>query len=535
MKAQKAIEENKIGQIQTIRITSRDPTPNNLSEKINSVETVYQSVIHDIDMARWLTNEEPERVYAVQPTSRNFGAVLNYKSGIIVTIDYAKTYGYDQRVEIHGEKGVAIVDNPKTSSFKLLSQDGITGDPTFNFFDERYVEAYKRELNHFVNVLDQKEKIKISGKEVIQDSKVADMIIESINNKKELEESIDFKFEDFSFPKIEKVKELNVCLVGAGRMGKIRAEAITRNPKSNLLYIVDTYQPARDEIASRYGCKSVEDIKIALNDSRVNAVWISVSTSFHFDIIKLAAEHKKAIYVEKPVALSTEETHKSFKVCHENGVPLLVGWNRRFDPSIKKLYKIVQQGDLGKNLILRMSFGDHPLPPIEVMKNLGNIFHDLMVHNLDICLHISKSTPKHIYATGNSWIKEMKENNVLDTGVIMMTFPNGEISIQTESRSCTFGYDQRFEVVGTKQLAIVENYSKTSLYLENEKNHIRDLIHHSFDDRYFDAHYNEVEHFVNVMTQGEEPVTNYKENILISIISQLCQTSFEKSLGIHLK
>ena len=123
-------------------------------------------MIHDFDMARWLLGEEPVEIYAAasvltDPAIGEAGdvdtavVILHTRSGALCQISNSRhaVYGYDQRVETLGSKGALKADNVAESTVVFAGADGIVGDKPLPFFLERYAEAYRRELDHFVDAL----------------------------------------------------------------------------------------------------------------------------------------------------------------------------------------------------------------------------------------------------------------------------------------------------------------------------------------------------------------------------------------------
>jgi myo-inositol 2-dehydrogenase / D-chiro-inositol 1-dehydrogenase len=160
----KRLADGAIGDVELITILSRDPGPPPISYIERSGGLFRDMMIHDLDMARFLLlGEEPTEVYAVgsslvDPAIGRAGDVdtaavtLKTASGKIVQISNSRraTYGYDQRVEVHGSKGMLRIDNVPETTVQLAGGSGFTSDPAMNFFLQRYAEAYRIELDHFI-------------------------------------------------------------------------------------------------------------------------------------------------------------------------------------------------------------------------------------------------------------------------------------------------------------------------------------------------------------------------------------------------
>jgi myo-inositol 2-dehydrogenase/D-chiro-inositol 1-dehydrogenase len=160
------IDSQAIGKLETLNIISHDPAPPPVSYILVSGGLFKDMAIHDFDMARWLLGEEPAEVFAsasclVDPAIEAAGdvdtarTVLKTQSGRLCVISNTRRsgYGYDQRIEAYGSAGTARADNVLVSTVSTTTADGSKSDHLQNFFLERYAEAYRREMQHFVDIL----------------------------------------------------------------------------------------------------------------------------------------------------------------------------------------------------------------------------------------------------------------------------------------------------------------------------------------------------------------------------------------------
>lgn len=160
------IDANAIGRLETLNITSHDPGPPPVSYIRVSGGLFKDMTIHDFDMARWLLGEEPTEVFAaasclVDPAIAAAGdidtarIVLRTQAGKLCVISNTRRsgYGYDQRIEAFGSAGMVRADNLLMSAVSTCTEHGTSGDALQNFFLDRYAEAYRREMRHFVDIL----------------------------------------------------------------------------------------------------------------------------------------------------------------------------------------------------------------------------------------------------------------------------------------------------------------------------------------------------------------------------------------------
>jgi myo-inositol 2-dehydrogenase/D-chiro-inositol 1-dehydrogenase len=161
------LDSGAMGTLESVQITSNDPSPPPPSYVAISGGLFKDMAIHDFDMARWLLGEEPVEVCAagsclVDPEIGRLGdvdtarTVLKTASGKLCVISNSRRsgFGYDQRIEIYASGGMVRADNELESTVQVWNEFGAAADRFQNFFLDRYAEAYRREMDHFADVLD---------------------------------------------------------------------------------------------------------------------------------------------------------------------------------------------------------------------------------------------------------------------------------------------------------------------------------------------------------------------------------------------
>lgn len=162
-KVRQMIDDGKIGERQVLQITSRDPAPPPVSYIEVSGGLFMDMMIHDFDMARFLFGDI-EEVYAlgavmVDPAIGEAGDIdtavvtLTFTNGAMGTINNSRqaVYGYDQRVEVFGSKGMVDIKNDHPNTHTFYGADGVVSEKPLHFFLERYMDAYKNEMKAFVD------------------------------------------------------------------------------------------------------------------------------------------------------------------------------------------------------------------------------------------------------------------------------------------------------------------------------------------------------------------------------------------------
>jgi len=186
LKIKHLVESGKVGDPHILKITSRDPAPPPAEYSAVSGGMFMDMTIHDFDMARYITGSEVTEVYTnatvlVDPEIGKAGDVdtaiitLTFSNGAIGVIDNSRkaVYGYDQRVEIFGSKGMACADNNYPENHRYFDADGVHGSLPLNFFMERYLESYANEMKIFCEAVIKDLPLPVSGVDGLRSVEIA--------------------------------------------------------------------------------------------------------------------------------------------------------------------------------------------------------------------------------------------------------------------------------------------------------------------------------------------------------------------------
>lgn len=185
-KIRQLVAAGRIGDPHILKITSRDPAPPPAEYSAVSGGMFMDMTIHDFDMARFIVGSEVTEVYTraavlVDPAIGKAGDVdtaiitLTFENGALGVIDNSRkaVYGYDQRVEIFGSKGMISTDNNFPENHRYYSQDGVHGSLPLNFFMDRYLEAYANEMKVFCDAVLNNRELPVSGHDGLMSVAVA--------------------------------------------------------------------------------------------------------------------------------------------------------------------------------------------------------------------------------------------------------------------------------------------------------------------------------------------------------------------------
>jgi len=176
---------------------------------------------------------------------------------------------------------------------------------------------------------------------------------------------------------------IKVGLLGAGRIGKVHARSIVADQRSQLLAVADINAQAAQQLAATCGAKARSAQEI-IADPGIDAVLIATSTDTHAALIEAAVHAGKAVLCEKPVDLDLERALACQAVAAQAGRPVMIGFNRRFDPHFAALKRAFDAGDIGKGELLSITSFDPAPPPASYVKSSGGLFRDMAIHDLDM-------------------------------------------------------------------------------------------------------------------------------------------------------
>lgn len=301
---------------------------------------------------------------------------------------------------------------------------------------------------------------------------------------------------------------LTIGLLGAGRIAGVHAQAITANPRSRLAAVSDQIAEAAQTLAATSGAQAMTTEAI-IADPSIDAVLIATPTDTHSDLIEAAVAAGKAVFCEKPVDLSLARARACQSVAETSGKPVMIGFNRRFDPSFGALKTALDAGEIGTPELLSITSFDPAPPPVSYVKVSGGLYRDMMIHDFDMSRFIMGDTPVTIHAAGQSIIDpEIGAAGDVDTAVVTMTYADGRIAVIKNSRRAAYGYDQRLEVLGSKGMLQAKNLAENLVVKSTDQGVIGAKPTYFFLERYMPAFQAEWAAFVAaVLDQTTPPVT----------------------------
>lgn len=285
-------------------------------------------------------------------------------------------------------------------------------------------------------------------------------------------------------------------LLGAGRIGKVHAKAVTGDAGAKLMAVADAFPAAAQAIAGQYGCdvRSIDEIAAAKD---IDAVVICTPTDTHADLIELFVKAGKAVFCEKPIDLSLARVKSCLEVVRAHKGTLMVGFNRRFDPHFRAVRAEIDKGSIGDVEMVVITSRDPGAPPVDYIKRSGGIFRDMTIHDFDMARFLLGEEIEEVMATAAVLVDpEIGKAGDFDSVQVMLRTKSGRQAVISNSRRATYGYDQRIEVHGSKGMAAAENQRPVSIEVANGNGYTRPPLHDFFMTRYTEAYAAEIASFI---------------------------------------
>ncbi len=327
---------------------------------------------------------------------------------------------------------------------------------------------------------------------------------------------------------------IDVALFGAGRIGKIHAGNVAREANARLRYVVDPNAVAAEALAAQHRAET-GTVSQVFADRAIGAVLICSSTDTHADLILAAATAGKQIFCEKPVDLAIERARGCADAVARAGVTCMIGFQRRFDPTFAAVKARLSAGEIGAPEMLVVTSRDPGAPPIPYIKSSGGIFKDMLIHDFDIFRWILEDEAETVHANGSCLVDPaIAEAGDVDSTAVSIRTRRGRLCQINTSRRAAYGYDQRFEVLGSRGMLQAGNHAPTAVTASTSTAVLRDLPLHFFLERYRTAYANELAHFFAVLAGKEQLRTTIDDGLKALELAEAATTSWREGRIVRL-
>lgn len=306
---------------------------------------------------------------------------------------------------------------------------------------------------------------------------------------------------------------INIALFGAGRIGYVHALAVAQVEGISIKTISDVSPDSAKKLAEKFGAK-VSTIEDALADKNIHAVIIATPTDTHADLIEQSARAGKAIFCEKPLALTMERAMACVETVRKAGVLCAMGFQRRYDPQFAKLKASIDAGNIGKVEMITLTSRDPGPPPVSYIKVSGGIFLDMAIHDFDMARWLLGEEPTEVAAQGSNLVDPaIGKAGDIDSAHCLLKTKSGKLCVISNSRRAVYGYDQRIEVLGDKGMLQAQNQSETGLVFSGADSVNHEVPLNFFLERYASAYKLELQDFANCLTKGGKPRATFEDGL----------------------
>ncbi|MBL8338814.1 MAG: inositol 2-dehydrogenase [Rhodoferax sp.] len=297
----------------------------------------------------------------------------------------------------------------------------------------------------------------------------------------------------------------NVAIFGAGRIGRIHASNLAALPGVRLQYVSDPVQAAASGLAQQLGAQ-VASVEQILQDPGIEVVAIASPTDTHSDLITRAAAAGKQIFCEKPVNLSVPRARECAAAVQAAGVACMIGFQRRFDPTFNEARSRMDRGEIGNPEMLVITSRDPGAPPPAYIQASGGIFRDMLIHDFDVfrwILCADGDEAQWLSATGSVLTDPaIASLGDMDCTAVTIRTRKGRLCQINTSRRAAYGYDQRFEVLGSTGMLQCGNHTPSEVVQSDAQGVRRDKPENFFLQRYAAAYRLEITHFFECLQSG---------------------------------
>jgi myo-inositol 2-dehydrogenase/D-chiro-inositol 1-dehydrogenase len=327
---------------------------------------------------------------------------------------------------------------------------------------------------------------------------------------------------------------LELAQFGAGRIGAIHASNIAAMKDVRLRHVVDVNAEAAKKLAARHGA-SVASEREAFADPAVGAVLIASSTDTHARLAIAAARAGKAIFCEKPIDLSLAKVDSCLEEVRKAGVPMFVGFNRRFDPSFSALKGRLDKGEIGSVEQVVISSRDPAPPPLAYLKVSGGMFRDMTIHDFDMARWLLGEEPVEVFAWGAALVdRKIAAAGDIDSAMLLLRTASDRMCHINNSRRAVYGYDQRIEVFGAKGMLRAENLGETTVEHFSPRGTLADRPLDFFLERYAAAYRAELSAFVLALQKGQQMPVGAEDGRRALVLAEAAIRSLKKGIAVKI-
>lgn len=325
-------------------------------------------------------------------------------------------------------------------------------------------------------------------------------------------------------------------VIGLGRIGAFHVDTLSGLDGVDGLVVADERPDVVAAVAAKHGAKPADSVEDLL-DSGVDGVVVAAATPAHAELTLAAVHRGLPTFCEKPIASTAAESARVAASIARAGVPVQVGYQRRFDAAFAAAKREVDSGTLGALHTVRSTTMDPAPPSMEYIKGSGGIFRDCAVHDFDALRWITGQNAVEVYATGTvQGDPRFTEYGDVDTAAVVVRFDGGALGIVSAARYNARGYDCRLEVHGFNNSIAAGWDSGTPLQNMDPGNDFpAGPYHHFFMDRFTDAFRSELAGFVEVVKGSPIPGATVADAVEVAWMAEAATESLRRGAPVRIE
>jgi len=309
---------------------------------------------------------------------------------------------------------------------------------------------------------------------------------------------------------------LRVGLVGLGRLGRVYARDLARLiPETQLTAVADTAPDLARTVAREFGVpRSYTDPLALLDDRSVDAVVVVTPTHTHSEIVVAALNRGKPTFCEKPPALNLDEALAMQAATVQTGVPLQIGFMRRYDAGYAAAKRQIADGAIGNVVVFKSSSRD-PFPPSVEYANprsSGGLIVDMGIHDIDLARFFMGEVRTAHAIGGTLAYPELGAVGDIDNAIVTLVFEDGRLGVIDLTRNGIYGYDITTELLGTAGTLRIGYLRETPLFVMTKGGVTHDTVPY-FMERFEKAYVTQLQDFARAILAGRAPAVTIDDGI----------------------
>ncbi len=325
-------------------------------------------------------------------------------------------------------------------------------------------------------------------------------------------------------------------VIGLGRIGAFHTDTLSGLDGVDGLVVADERPDVVAAVAAKHGAKPADSVEELLT-SGVDGVVVSAATPAHAELTLAAVHRGLPTFCEKPIAATAAESARVAAVIARSGVPVQVGYQRRFDAAFAAAKRAVDDGSLGLLHTVRSTTMDPAPPPMEYIAGSGGIFRDCAVHDFDVLRWITGQQAVEVYATGSvQGDPRFTEFGDVDTAAVVVRFDQGTLGVVSAARYNGRGYDCRLEVHGFHDTVVAGwDQGAPVRNVDPDNEFPAGPAHHFFMDRFTDAFRAELSAFVDVVNGDAAPACTVADAVEVAWLAEAATESLQRGAPVRIE